>query len=64
MVFVFVEEVPVELASVEVSSEPVSVELPAELVAVGVFVELAIENLSEDLGRIGRRRVRFVQLQY
>jgi hypothetical protein len=40
MVFVFVEEV---------SSEPVPVELPAELVAVAVFVELAIENLSEDL---------------
>ena len=55
MVFVFVEEV---------SSEPVPVELPAELVAVVEFVEPAIENLSEDLGHIGRRRVRLVQLQY
>jgi hypothetical protein len=64
MVFVFVKEVSVELASVEVSSEPVPVELPAELVAVVEFVEPAIENLSEDLGRIGRRRVRLVQLQY
>jgi hypothetical protein len=64
MVFVFVEEVSVELASVEVSSEPVPVELPAELVAVVEFVEPVIENLSEDLGRIGRRRVRLVQLQY
>jgi hypothetical protein len=53
--FVSVEEVFVELISVEVSSEALSVELPAELVAVAVSVELVVRT-----GRttsIGRHRV-------
>lgn len=47
VVFVSVEEVSVELVSVEVSPEPVSVESPAELVAVAV--ELVVVELSEEL---------------
>jgi len=45
VVFVSVEEVSAELVSVEVSAEPVPVELPAELLAVSV--EVVVVELSE-----------------
>ena len=62
VVFVSVDEVSVELVSV-VSPEPLSAELPAELVAVALFVELVVVELSEELiVSEGVELVRSVQL--